>query len=375
MASDDEDDYLSEKFLLGSTAESSNKPLTYAERRKQAQRQSEKKNVQNRAKSRREREAEAREQGLRQSLFERAQAEKQETGAENKAVKMMLRMGFKPGESLGRTDGIEQTTPGSSATLVPAQQVTGSSTNVISDIAPEGQSKQGLGLKHRTAPLAVDMWSGKKGVGLGKRAPSPGALERASKAARIDEDRKRETYRSHTREAFEERRVLGRLSAASRTLLDLDEKAGIQFNILSLNPQEPETIPSELLEALSTAFADDPPTTVVNMGAHDSERERLRKQMEMDALQPLQTLSPEGDSDSDKTAEIPKENTPNPWPLSDETIDEAREFLRLNAQDRLKRVLQYLREKYFYCFWCGTQYSDKADLDGNCPGEDEEAHD
>lgn len=190
---------------------------------------------------------------------------------------------------------------------------------------------------------------------MGKRAPSPGALERASKVARIDEDTKRETYRSHTREAFEERRILGQLSAASRTLLALDEKAGIQvgylnvaaamicrradfavtliqFNILSLNPQEPETIPPEMLEVLSAAFVvDDEPIAVVNSGTQESERERLRKQMEMDALQPLETLSPDGDSDGDDSREVPKKNTLIPWSLSRETMDEVREFLRLNV--------------------------------------------
>ena len=58
MASDGEDDYLSDKFLLESVAAgTSSKPITYAERRRQAQRQSEIKNVQNRKKSRKEREA------------------------------------------------------------------------------------------------------------------------------------------------------------------------------------------------------------------------------------------------------------------------------------------------------------------------------
>lgn len=38
-------------------------------------------------------------------------------------------------------------------------------------------------------------------------------------------------------------------------------------------------------------------------------------------------------------------------------------------------VLDYLRRKYSYCFWCGTQYSDPEDMESNCPGEDEDAHD
>lgn len=161
MASDDDDDYLSEKFLLDPAAESSKKPLTYAQRRKQAQRQSEIKNAQNRIKSRREREEEARKQGLEQSLFERAKAEKQETGVENKAMNLMLRMGFKPGESLGRSDSVEQTASGSTSSVASARQETEIFTSSVPDTSPQAQNKRGLGIRHRTAPLAVDIWSGK----------------------------------------------------------------------------------------------------------------------------------------------------------------------------------------------------------------------
>lgn len=47
----------------------------------------------------------------------------------------------------------------------------------------------------------------------------------------------------------------------------------------------------------------------------------------------------------------------------------------LQAKDRLELVLDYLRGRYAYCFWCGTQYDNQEDMEANCPGEDEEAHD
>ena len=45
------------------------------------------------------------------------------------------------------------------------------------------------------------------------------------------------------------------------------------------------------------------------------------------------------------------------------------------AKDRLELVLDYLRRRYAYCFWCGTQYNDEDDMATNCPGPDEESHD
>ena len=89
---DDEDDYLSDKFLLES-APSLSKPKTYAERRKEAQRLAAIKNEQNRKKSRRQLEQEAREEGLSKSLFERAKDE-EAAGQQNKALAMMMKMGF-----------------------------------------------------------------------------------------------------------------------------------------------------------------------------------------------------------------------------------------------------------------------------------------
>ena len=170
MATDDEDDYLSDKFLFESAAaDTSKKPLTYAERRKQAQRQSEIRNAQNRVKSRRARETEALEQGLSQNLFERAKVEEQESGAKNKAMSMMLRMGFKPGESLGRGEDGAAT----SSKLDTPEPVTASPTPpaarsespfaVSSDVdAPTVTlASKDSGARHRTAPLALDIWSGK----------------------------------------------------------------------------------------------------------------------------------------------------------------------------------------------------------------------
>ncbi|KAH8113375.1 hypothetical protein DFH11DRAFT_339576 [Phellopilus nigrolimitatus] len=342
---------------------------------KRLQRQAEIKNAQNRKKSRRQLEEEARAEGLRQSLFERARAEEQERGTQNKAMSMMLKMGFKPGESLGRSadDSGQSTragpsmTPAPSSIPAPARQV---------DDSIDLLTTKETGLQHRTVPLAVDVWSGKKGVGLGKRAPSPGVAERLAKVARLDEEMGKETYRSRTREEYVERQAIGRLVNATRTLLTLDEKAGIQFNVLSLSPQDLTTIPSELLEAL----ADDALVSqnVRVSGDQETENTRLKQQMQFDALQPVDELTAgdaPGDLESEQTKPPPPKDAPLPLSLSDEFVEEAKAFLQLSARDRLARVLRYLREKHSYCFWCGTQYNDSEDLDSNCPGEDEDAHD
>lgn len=81
--SDAEEDYLSDKFL---TETAPTQPVTYAGRRLQTRRESERKNVENRKKSRREREEEALKEGLTKSLFDK------EDHANNRAMSMMLKV-------------------------------------------------------------------------------------------------------------------------------------------------------------------------------------------------------------------------------------------------------------------------------------------
>ena len=110
MSADDDDDYLSDKFLLeSSTASTSSKPTTYSQLRKEAHKKSQLKNEQNRTKSRRQREVEAREEALSKSLFERAKEEEAAgIGSGNKALSIMMKMGFKPGQSLGNADPLDE---------------------------------------------------------------------------------------------------------------------------------------------------------------------------------------------------------------------------------------------------------------------------
>jgi len=97
----EEDDYLSDKFLLDAASASS--APTYSQIRKEAQRQAKLKNDQNKLKSRHQRELQSREEGLSKSLFERVMEEEESgIGQGSKALDIMMKMGFKPGQALGK---------------------------------------------------------------------------------------------------------------------------------------------------------------------------------------------------------------------------------------------------------------------------------
>ncbi|PCH41429.1 hypothetical protein WOLCODRAFT_100539 [Wolfiporia cocos MD-104 SS10] len=357
---DEEDDYLSDKFLLD-TASAPSAPKTYAERRKEAQRQAVAKNEQNRKKSRRQLELESREEGLSKSLFERAKDE-EASGQKNKALAMMMKMGFKPGETLGRKDDDESSTSvgASTSNTAVAQRDTASS-------EPSDRPRSGIG--HRAEPLPLNEWAGaRKGIGLGKRAASPGASERLAKMAKMAEESDHASFRDRARQEYEERRAQGRLAPAQLTCANLDEKAGIEFNVLWLNPENPEAFPEGLVDVLEDAGL---AAALQRQQADHSIEGRLRARMRADALQPLATSL-----DDDATGAAQEDALAlRKSPYSDDDIQEATQFLRLNARDRLQLVLDYLRQKYAYCFWCGTQYDDQEDMANNCPGPEEEAHD
>ena len=155
MADDGDDDYLSDKFL---TITESQKPKTYSEKRKEALRKSLLKDEQNRAKSTRQLELDSREEGLSKSLFERAEDDKASgRGTENKALSMMMKMGFKPGQALGVPANVD-VDEGSTAisTVTPPSLRNSSPSPAPETLGIQPQIHEG-GLVN---PLPLNEWSG-----------------------------------------------------------------------------------------------------------------------------------------------------------------------------------------------------------------------
>jgi len=161
----DDDDYLSDKFLAASSASSST-PRTYSQLRKDAHKKSLVKNVQNRAKSRRQLELESREAGLSKSLFERAKEEENSgLSSGNKALSIMMKMGFKPGQSLGRTGDLEEREGG------PSVEEPLKLSSKTADVEPTNKPNEGTPpeeesetpkahTKHKAEPLPLQEWAG-----------------------------------------------------------------------------------------------------------------------------------------------------------------------------------------------------------------------
>ncbi|KAF8623431.1 hypothetical protein AX15_006373 [Amanita polypyramis BW_CC] len=332
----EDDDYLSDKFLT-ETATTVSEPKTYAQRRREVEKLSRLRNEENKKKSNRQLEREARAEGLNRSLFE-----VQDTGS-SKALSMMMKMGFMPGQSLGRPleDGPSDEQPSQDAPTL--SQPT-----------------------HKTEPLPINEWQGKKGIGSLKRAPSPDTAERLAKMAKMAEASTHQDFRDRAKEEYEERRAEGRLGPAQLTCRTLDEKGGKEFSVLWLNPTKPETFPPDFLDALESHSID---LGIRTKETEPSMRDRLRRQMQKDRLLPLE------EGDNSLLGASRNASTSEPQGISSESIEEAIQFLRLQAQDRLQLVLSYLRDRHAYCFWCGVHYENAEEMESQCPGRTEEEHD
>ncbi|KAG8813651.1 hypothetical protein FRC19_002293 [Serendipita sp. 401] len=295
---EDEDDYLSDKFLQQLTSKSDKSfTQTYSQRRKEAQRIAETRNIAGRTKSRKELEKETIDtlkEGMATSLFEREKLAEAEGGTQSKAMKMM-------------------------------------------------------------------------------------------------------NFRSRNKLEYEERRDNGRLASAQKTCSLLDERAGITFNFLWINPLRPVLIPTLLLDALGIEMNDDIDDTY--RSAQYKKRKdhlerlvdeeisnesvlakRLKQEMRRDALTSSDHHQDYGEDDSQlpmkggrakKNTSLPE----NDIEITDEVIERAKDFLQSPVKTRLDEVLGYMRGKHHFCFWCGTEYKSKEEMDATCPGETEDMHD
>jgi hypothetical protein len=151
----DEDDYFSDKFLIEAAAQSA--PKTYSQRRQEALKRSRVKNEQNRQRSRRQREQESREEGLSKSLFERAQEEEVAAGG-SKALGIMMKMGFKVGQTLGKTED----SPPNATVPLPGPSEDGSPQGTSRDRSESAVGEDSKGKSRHTAePLPLNEWQGR----------------------------------------------------------------------------------------------------------------------------------------------------------------------------------------------------------------------
>ncbi|KAG2183083.1 hypothetical protein INT44_006064 [Umbelopsis vinacea] len=295
MASDnEEEDYMSLKFLEEPEGQ---KELSYVEKRKKALREQEKKAY---IKPRRVLEEEARQEGLKKELDDK-----------NKGMKMLMKMGFKQGMTLGKESGIAK-------------------------------------------PIEVEIKSGRGGIGHDaqeKRLREEELEREMAKKPKIDPDQYREQIAARKREGQLQRWII----AAARIIEKLDRD---KFNILWL--LNPFNIPEEDPEDISEAEAAESPVA-----------EDISRSVE-DTLTGTAEAEPTATTEHEHVQKLRKLTDDEKVELSE---IQARPLLSVAEQlaEQLNDLASYLRTYYYYCFWCGAKYADEEDLK-NCPGPAEDDH-
>lgn len=188
--------------------------------------------------------------------------------------------------------------------------------------------KKGTTLGGIAEPIKVDLKTGRQGIGMDslmKKRAHEQEEEEARKRVNVDSEEYRNMMATRKRES-----QLGRFVHASVSICEkLDEEADVKSNILWTLKlcQEPAKEEEEQVQ-----------------------EERLH-------------------DDGDKEEEAKKEEKEELYPKED-----VQELQSLKLEDQLEKLTTYLREKYFYCFWCRAKYNDQEDLDTNCPGLTEDDH-
>lgn len=235
----------------------------------------------------------------------------------NKGFKMMAKFGFKQGDTLGRSEN---------ARKEPVQ------INI-----KEGRG--GIGIESEKKRKFKEQWE---------------KAEREAKRSKEEDFDYREAQRQQLREKKLERDLYNTQKVAERLH---DEAAGIK---------DSSKIPLKNINVLWRSLA-----------RHRLEKlsEKKQEQYLKNSLLSRATSRIDGeDEDDDNKLAMGRHGEDEFVPDDLEEEDpEQDEFDALPMDERLLKLLTYLREEHHYCYWCGHKYHDAA-MEG-CPGVTEEEHD
>ncbi|WPH02612.1 Hypothetical protein R9X50_00547700 [Acrodontium crateriforme] len=271
---------------------------------------------------------EAAERGRIPSKAERTNREKEERekalstqlDASNKGAKMMAKMGFKGG-ALGKTEGA------------------------------------------RTQPIEVNMKDDRGGIGMDsekkrKIREAAEAMEWGEKKRKAGEDE----YRTRTREEKEGKRNEGMMWSAMRTLE-------------SFETEQPDDGDDDVELDKKKGKNTRKPMGSINILWRPLVKQRLEKERERRRRYDLeQSLSRRTDYDDPDADEDDKLAYGHEVEELDDEDEELNEFEAINAAERLEKIIDELRRKYCYCFWCKFKYDNEVELADQCPGPSEDVH-
>ncbi|KAK0672904.1 hypothetical protein QBC41DRAFT_313039 [Cercophora samala] len=314
---EEEDDYMSPLFLAPptTTTSSSSSSLPIKET-----------SLQRRARLRREAEARARPKSKAELALEaELQREKAhstsllESKPQSKGLAMMAKMGFKPGSTLGSS------TSGSAEPI---------------RVSVKGGGKEGIGLESENKRKLRELVEG---------------MEKTEKRQRVEEV----GYRERVRREKEEQRLEGQVRGAQKVAEGLDTDRARERG---------EEMGKRLLKGIPVVWRG-----LVKAREEREAHERMRRDLEVHAARRGMTYDDGEEDEDDKRALGKKQTVYEVAEDFDEEDEELDGFNGLTGEEKLRRLVEYLRGEHHYCFWCKFKYEDEK-MEG-CPGLTEEEHD
>lgn len=212
-----------------------------------------------------------------------------------------------------------------------------------------------------TEPIRVDIKDGREGIGL--ESERKRKLREAAEAAGEQVKRARvgeEEYRERVRREREAGRLERQVGAAQKVAEGMEGGDGAKGGTTL------KGVPVEYRGLVRRR--------------EEAERERrMRYDLEQAVMRSSKLLPgyADGEEDEDDRRALGKGKAAATTYVVAEDLDEEDEeleaFEALEPEERLKRVVGYLRREHRYCFWCKCAYPDE-EMDG-CPGLTEEDHD
>ncbi|TIB30652.1 hypothetical protein E3P86_03462 [Wallemia ichthyophaga] len=308
------------------------KDQTYGEMRLQALKQSEDKNMAGRIVSKKQRERETIEEGLERNIIKEAG---EEGDSSNKALNMMIKMGFKPGQSLGKREH-----------------------DVVDKVGNESENGPEHAGEHthpqkkaHVEPVKPYFLDGRSGIGVQRVVSSKQISEAAAASSALMENqqdfRVRKTFEANARKSE------GVLRQLRTTIKNADEDLEIKFNVFWINPYDVDTYPPFILS--------EDVQPVQHTYNNESLAKQLKEQMQHDKLR-----------NEDIDEDVNDNSVENISDVDPEVFQQCKDFIKLDV--RLRFTQEYAREVHSYCFWCGCKYQSKQDMNENCPGFDEDDH-
>ncbi|KAI1768234.1 hypothetical protein GGR53DRAFT_478400 [Hypoxylon sp. FL1150] len=328
MASDEEDDYMNMTF---GEADPPKATETSLQRRQRLKREGE---IRGRVKSKAEQAAEEREQreaALSRSMLEEARARK------SKGFAMMAKMGFKGG-ALGSSEDA------------------------------------------RLEPLRPEIKDDRGGIGLDsdRKRRIREAADTQQKKLKVDETEFRDRVRREREQGRLERQFYAGMKVCERVddegqgggavaTEETDGSDDAKEADTKKNKKKKRTLSTRPLKSIPVVWRG------LVRSREEAERDRrMRHDLEQSSTR-LPTYVDDLEDEDDRkaigkvaTAYVPVEDL-------EEEDPELDEFNSLDVEEKLRRLVEYLRKKHNYCFWCKCGYPDET-MEG-CPGLTEEDHD